>query len=321
MISVIVPMYNASKCISKCLSSLIGQTIFNELEVILVNDGSTDSTKEVVQKQICNYKNIKIIDIENAGVSNARNIGIKNSTGEYISFVDSDDYLDKDFYEVLLKEITHGFDIVCCGFYAEYDNGKIITSVSKSKEKLTSDRAMYCFLLGQSLNPHVTNKLFRKELLTDTWFDTNYKIAEDKYFIFQLLKKKCKVLVLPEAKYHYYICDSSVTRDVFSVWKFHSLEVASNILNEVIEVFPQFYEVAYSAKIDVECRICGEICYFDVVQEYKQIYKTLRNDIRRYSAIRKAKYSNKKHLVAFIIAKINPALYAFIKKKLKFEFK
>lgn len=321
MISVIVPMYNAANCISRCLESLLGQTVFYELEIILVNDGSTDSTRSIIQKMVSKYENIKIIDVENGGVSHARNIGISNANGEYISFVDADDYLDLDYYEILLREISQGYDMVCCGFLAEYETGNAVTKVTSIKEELTNDQAMYNFLLGHKIDPNVWNKLFRKELIENTWFDVNYKIAEDKYFIFQLLKKPCRVLILPVAKYHYYICDESVTRDAFSEKKFHALQVVTNIANEVSEVYPQYTELAYSAKVDVECRICGEMCYFGVVQQYKSLYKELRAEIKKYSVIKKAKYSSRKHLIAFITAKISPALYAYVKKNLKFEFK
>ncbi|MDY4576876.1 MAG: glycosyltransferase family 2 protein [Anaerobutyricum hallii] len=321
MISVIIPIYNAANCIDRCLDSLIKQTIFDDLEIILVNDGSTDNTSVILQKIAAGFENIKIINVENGGVSRARNIGLSNANGDFISFVDADDYLDLDFYELLLKEITKGYDIVCCGFFAEYENGTTIIRAAQEIEVLINDKAMYSYLLGHKVDPNVWNKLFRKELLKDTYFDSKYKIAEDKYFIFQLLKKECRVLVLPIAKYHYYISDESVTRDAFSEKKFHALQVVTSIANEVKDVYPQFSELANSAKIDVECRICGEMCYFGVVRQYESLYRELRKDIGNYSILKKAKYSSKKHLLAFIAAKISPALYAFIKKNLRFEFK
>ena len=108
-ISVIVPVYNTGKYLKTCLNSLVNQT-FHDIEIICVNDGSTDKSAEIVQQ----YHNIKIINQKNQGLSVARNAGIEAATGEYIGFVDSDDWVDLDFFEKLYNSITkYNADIAC----------------------------------------------------------------------------------------------------------------------------------------------------------------------------------------------------------------
>ena len=113
-LSIVVPMYNSEKYIGKCLESLVSQEISNqEYEIIVINDGSTDGSKDIVKNYINKYKNIRIISVENGGQSKARNIGIDNAKGEYIFFVDSDDYISKNSLKRLLdRSIEYKLDMM-----------------------------------------------------------------------------------------------------------------------------------------------------------------------------------------------------------------
>ena len=121
-ISIIVPIYNAEKYLNKCLESLTKQTK-KELEFILINDGSTDKTEEIIKEY--QDKRIKYFKNKNQGIGKTRNFGISKSSGKYLMFVDSDDYLEKDACEILYKKISkEGADLAICDFYKVYENGK-----------------------------------------------------------------------------------------------------------------------------------------------------------------------------------------------------
>lgn len=124
-VSVIVPIYNSEKYLKRCLDSLIGQTL-DDIEIILINDGSTDNSEGIIQEYVEKYKDkIKYISQKNSGQAVARNIGIKVATGEYIAFVDSDDYIEKDTYEILYNKATENkCDILCFNLCMDM-NGKI----------------------------------------------------------------------------------------------------------------------------------------------------------------------------------------------------
>ena len=113
MISIIVPVYNNESYIGKCIESIINQS-YSEIEIIIVNDGSTDDTERIVKEYRQKDERIKLYTIDNAGVSNARNFGISKAVGEYIGFVDSDDYIQKNMYEVLLENMDDSVQMVCC---------------------------------------------------------------------------------------------------------------------------------------------------------------------------------------------------------------
>ena len=127
LVTVIVPTYNTSKYIKKCIDSILNQT-FKNIELIVIDDGSTDNTKDIIEK--VNDKRLKYVYKENGGVSSARNLGIDLSTGNYIMFVDSDDYIDKDFIEVVHNYATKTeCDIVRCGYRNVSLDGKVLNEV------------------------------------------------------------------------------------------------------------------------------------------------------------------------------------------------
>ena len=122
-ISVIVPVYNAERYIKTCINSLLSQTVREFMEVIFVDDGSTDSSGNIIGKSVSENENFSVYHIKHSGVYHARNTGIEMAKGKYIAFIDADDYIESDYFESLLKEFD--VDVICGGFTAEYANKKI----------------------------------------------------------------------------------------------------------------------------------------------------------------------------------------------------
>ena len=181
LISIIVPVYNVQEYLPKCLDSIINQT-YKNLEIILVDDGSTDNSGKLCDEYAERDKRIKIIHQKNSGQANARNKGIKESKGKYIAFVDSDDWIDEDFIETLEKYISND-NIVCCGYKEIYDDKVVENRISNL---ITINKTDFLKLL----NKYEINKTFNKK-------------AEDVYIMFELILKVSTVRVLPIAKYNY----------------------------------------------------------------------------------------------------------------------
>lgn len=320
LISVIIPVYNAERYLEKCLESIKSQTIFEKLEVIFIDDGSNDKSGNMLDKFSISNKNVVVKHINNGGVSNARNLGLEISRGEYISFIDADDYLDKDFFEYLLNEVDSETDIISCGFIAEYTNLSVDHS---SNKKLVLDKKMAIkeFLLEKDMDPNVTSKIFKKTVIGELRFDRNLALAEDRWFLFSCLQKASKVKSLPGGKYHYVMNDSSACRKKFSKKKLDSIIVADKITNIIREKYSEYLELAESAAIDAKCRVYGDMYNSDILKEYLDEYNNIRKSIKKFSVFKKMKYSSKKHTLAFIAAKISPALYSFIKNDMKFQYK
>ena len=126
-ITIVVPIYNAEKYLERCIKSILDQT-YENLEIILVNDGSTDKSLEICEKFKAEDNRIIIINKENGGVSSARNKGIDAATGKFIIFIDADDYIEKEMFEVLEEDLfKNNVDISMCGFRTVYVNGNILT--------------------------------------------------------------------------------------------------------------------------------------------------------------------------------------------------
>lgn len=203
-VSVIVPVYNVQDYIEKCLDSLVYQTL-EDIEIIVVNDGSTDESKIVVQKYINKYpEKIIYVEKENGGLSDARNYGMKYATGEYIAFVDSDDYVEKDMYEKMYEKAKkEDSDMVECNFYWEYP------------KKLKFDKGIK-YEVKQDMLVKVRvvawNKLIKRSILNETKIEFPKGLRyEDVEFTYKLIPYINKVSFVTEPMVHYIQRQNSIS--------------------------------------------------------------------------------------------------------------
>ena len=206
-ISIIVPIYNAEKYIEKCIDSLINQTK-KELEFILINDGSTDSTDELIKKY--SDKRIKYFKNKNQGIGKTRNFGIEKSTGKYLMFIDSDDYLKENTCEALYRRITKDkSDLVICDFYKIYENGKL-EEICLPSFKPTTLKKSPNLLLDINLSPW--NKLYKASLVKENKikFIENLKY-EDAPFVIEAFDKASKISKVDKCLNYYLIRGNSET--------------------------------------------------------------------------------------------------------------
>ena len=317
-ISVIIPVYNAEKWLERLIESIKSQTIFKKLEFVFVNDGSTDNSLNILSS--INEPNIKIISQENSGVSAARNNGIKNSTGEYIAFIDADDYIDNDFFEKYLEKIENDYDLIVTGYIAEYENEDNIVKKNSEKIIINKNEIIKMFLDGK-IDPNCWNKLFKKEYLLNSLFDEKMAIGEDKDMLFRYLIQCNSVYLNNYAKYHYYINNASAMRKKFNVKSLDTLKNSEERVEYIKNYYPELYEYAYSGDIDTKCRVLCSLYSFKEDKNYADLCKKLKKEIKECSILRKKKYSTKKHFLAFLSVRINPKLYVFLKEKMKMQYK
>ena len=210
MISVIMPAYNSGPYLRECLDSVRAQT-YRELEIICVNDGSIDNSQDILTDVARQDSRVKVIIQENSGVSAARNTGLDVARGDYLTFVDSDDAIESDFYEILINLAEkYQADIAHCGYKKIYLDGST-KDVCGTGELLVQDglEASRCFLSGKYFTGGPTNKIYRSSLVGDTRFDTSLKINEDLLFNAKLFPKAERVAFLDVPKYHYFERENS----------------------------------------------------------------------------------------------------------------
>lgn len=321
-ISVIIPIYNGELWIERCLNSLLNQNDKSKfpLEIILINDGSTDGTSKIIDFYQLNHNEVRVIHTDNRGVSNARNTGLNLSTGKYVTFIDVDDYVDSDFFEKLMDGVKHDTDIICGGFKAEY-GGTIITKFYPETQLEDSEKILRAYFGGELLNINVWGKVFKAELAKKVMFNSRYKVGEDKLYLFECFLLARKVTISNTCGYHYFVNQSSVMRERFTDKKLDGLLASEDMCHRAINHYPNLRNEIESWLIDVKCRACDELFTVRYSGQYKEIYDKLINDIRDYSIIKKAKYSSKKHLIVFLIMRASPGLYRYIKENTKLQYR
>ncbi len=209
LISVIIPVYNVENYLEKCVKSVIGQT-YKNLEIILVDDGSKDNSGAMCDELAKLDDRIKVIHKVNGGLSDARNHGLQIAKGDYIGFVDSDDYIADDMFETMHNIITeNNADISIVSFYEIYKDKVIGVRDSGNLEIMDKLEAMKELLIDRKIQSYAWNKLFKKELFNDLQFPTG-KNFEDIATTLLLFEKSEKVVLLEEPKYYYLRRDNSI---------------------------------------------------------------------------------------------------------------
>lgn len=297
-ISVIVPIYNVEKYLAKCIESIIHQT-YSELEIILVNDGSTDRCGKICDEYKEKDSRIQVIHKKNGGLSDARNVGIEIASGDYVVCIDSDDYVDLDMFEYCLTELESiDADIVVCGTKIDFEDGATKIKCNKNKEVLSTKEALIKLNSFSSFDMSVCNKIFKKEIVNGILFPVGKK-SEDYFVMFQYFNRANRILILPEAKYHYFQRANSISR-------------GKNITHDYIEgarTQQEFFRKNYP-----EIEFVGNTAYaFSYIATYNRYLKNnvtmpqevknnFRKEVKKYlKDIKKNPYiSMKKKIQAFL---------------------
>ena len=267
LVSVIIPAYNSGKYIEKCIESVLSQT-YQNIEIIVVNDGSTDDTVEKVSR----YKNIILLNKENGGLCSARNHGVKFAKGKYLAFLDSDDFLDKDFILELYKRTSGRSDeLVMCDFLA---NGKKESEGCTFLELEGTNQIMNLYLRGGIYNRTV-NKLYPYELIKNIPFATGKDMLEDAFFTAHILEHVNKIIRLPYAGYNYVRHEGTYTRNRLTVNQLSGMH--SNILEKdvVLSKHVSSFEYEYLSR--------------NIVKHIRNCLNALK-DINVYEIFEKIKY-------------------------------
>ena len=201
-VSFLVPMYNVEEYLPKCLDSLLSQT-YKDIEIVLVNDGSSDHSLEVAQKYQKEHPCIKIYSYENSGISKTRNRLLEHAAGDYVMFVDSDDFIDPQTTEVMMDALKkNSLDLVQCGFRMDYRFFTLYRPGSGHKV-MDNKQALHALAAGRYLNNYPWGKLTRRSCFKDVHFPEDLNGFEDTYTIFKSISNAKRVGTIPNRFYHY----------------------------------------------------------------------------------------------------------------------
>ena len=236
-ISVIIPVYNVENYIRRCLDTVTGQT-YKNLEIILIDDGSTDGSGAICDEYAAADGRILVIHKENGGVSSARNAGIERSSGDYIGFVDSDDYIDEDMYEYLYEIISAGdADAARCGVYDCFAE-KVYTGNHPDFYELTDNvNALRMMMAAEVSSMQMYNWLFRAAICKKVRFQ-EYDLGEDAMFVVDVMKYARKVVTTDKPKYYYYHRPNSLTTATMKESYMDGVKVYDKIYETALEISP-----------------------------------------------------------------------------------
>ena len=242
-ISIIVPVYNVEAYLEKCVESILKQTYTN-LEILLVNDGSTDKSGELCDKLALRDHRIRVIHKENGGLSDARNRGIDEASSDLIGFIDSDDYIDEDMYETLYRQmVASKADLSMCGHYDVYHQIPEKQVAEIKTWELMPEEAIKMVMEAKILSVTAVNKLYKKALFEQLRFRIG-KIAEDAFIMVDLIHQCSKIVATNEKKYYYVHRENSITTQKFSLKFLNVIEAYEQNAKIISENYPDLYDVA-----------------------------------------------------------------------------
>lgn len=287
-ISIIVPIYNVEKYLGQCIQSVLDQT-FSDFELILIDDGSTDSSLEICDKYANKDSRIRVIHKENKGVAAARNTGLNLCEGRYICFLDSDDYLEKDYLEYLYRKIENSnYDFVSCTANFVDEDGKFIkrNDYGVNEFEINKDNVFDIYMKSNIIEDVVWNKIYKKEVFKDLRYVEGL-IYEDSEMIIRLLKRIKKALFTKAYKYNYRIRkgsilnyqDSNVENKKFHIKKIDLLMVYELILRELKGTK---YENCYIRQILFTCSKLWSDSRFSTTEEKKKSRKVIKKYYKNY---------------------------------------
>ena len=242
LISVIVPIYKVENYLDRCVKSIVEQTYPN-LEIILVDDGSPDQCPKLCDEWAKKDQRIKVIHKENGGLSDARNVGMKIMMGDYVSYIDSDDWIAEDMYETMLDAIKKNHADICeCGF--ERTSGMIENARTQQNDQaviLEKENALLA-VVEEKIQPVVWNKLYKREIVETLYFEVG-KYNEDEFFTYKAIEKAEKIVQIPYIGYYYFFREDSIINETYTIRRLDGLEARYERM-KYLKKYPEIYGIA-----------------------------------------------------------------------------
>ena len=283
LISVIVPIYNIEKYLSRCITSIIEQT-YKNLEIILIDDGSSDSCYQICDNFSTSDDRIRVIHQKNSGLSEARNSGINLARGAFILLVDGDDYIEPNMVDMLYQAIIeYDADAVCCGHYKEYVNKSIAHPLTKEVKCYEGDEIVVSAMKGSVFGHYAWEKLWKADLFNCCRFPSGMQF-EDVATTWKLFLKCNRVVTVPDVLYHYIYRRGSIG----------NTKTMKNLTDRWI-AFKERYDVM-AEKNDELRLICTEGCLQTIGYTWRWLHIVKDRDKEKIHEMRKFLYNNKSYI-------------------------
>ncbi|KAA6467043.1 glycosyltransferase family 2 protein [Bacillus thuringiensis] len=309
LISVIVPVYNIEKYLPKCLNSLLQQS-YNNLEIILVDDGSSDNSAHICEEYAGKDNRIYVIHKKNGGVSSARNEGLKRATGDFIVFIDGDDIIEANAFDLMLQNIIeYQSDICVCDSYFSdgivYSNGTILQENNVlTKEEVLEMHLKFSFIASLCFC------MFKKEVLTDLYLNTHIHAMEDWEYLFRIIDKSNTISICHKTLYHYMLHEGSASKSRINDRKLTALKIAPITEKYVSEKIPGLIDYVSDMETRLVLHLLVVAANADTTEEKHN--KLFTEIIRRnFKKSLKSKHLLKRQKMYIIMTAFSARVYYF----------
>lgn len=285
LISVIVPVYKVEDYLGRCVESLLAQT-YENLEIILVDDGSPDNCGKICDDYAARDARVRVIHKENGGLSSARNAGIDVARGEYLGFVDSDDWVDEHTYEWLLDmALTENVKLVCAGRYdySSWSGEKTVGLCPARREVISGEELSKRIFLWDNVDSAAWDKLYHRSLFREIRYPLGV-VSEDLPVTYRIALDAGRVGMLDKPVYYYFHRDGSITTAAFSVKSLQPSAHTEKILEYIQKEHPSLADYAASFHVSHLGYICMimELAGKDILHQYSEDYRKKRTQLRGF---------------------------------------
>lgn len=304
-LSVIVPVYNGEKYIAQCLDSLLAQTV-DDMEILVVNDGSNDSTQKIVEGYGRRDGRITLVCKENQGLPQARKTGVECAQGEYVGFVDADDWVEPEMFRILLTVcIDNDAQIACSGFFVTTGERDIPSNRNSEKQETVSgEKALIWLNRREKIFPYAWNKVYKKEVFQCIDFPEGNFVGEDYVTIIQVLCKAERVVWIPKPLYHYVQIENSMCHGGYSdkyIVSYQNYVAACDYLSKCFPKEKEYFENYFLTETASFIVAMGKnSCYNQ--EMISDVVEYARKHLWQYL---KAKYINKKYKLGVLAICLN----------------
>ena len=316
LISIIVPVYNVERYLEKCVNSIINQT-YKNLEIILVDDGATDSSGNMCDELAKSDNRIKVYHKENGGLSDARNYGVERATGDYIGFVDSDDYIDSEMYEKLYEAIKReNADVAECSLKVIYPGKIELFTDEKYYKVLGKTEYLEEYLTIKKVFGSVWTKLIKSDVAKKLVFPKG-KLYEDTYYAYDLIKIANSFVLIDSPSYNYLMRENSITNSKFNPRIFDLIKIVEKFHKMTYENYPSLKEAADCRKMYAYFSVLNSILLEENYRNNEYYSEILSYFKRNYISLLKNKYITRNRKLCIILIKISIYLYRGVLERYK----
>ncbi len=280
LISIIVPVYKVEKYLNKCIESILNQT-YKNLEIFLIDDGSPDRCGEICDEYAKKDYRVKVIHKDNGGQGSARNCALRVLKGQYIMFVDSDDWVSNDIVESLYNAMADNeCDISTSGYFNVID-GVVYSTSHANKKTISFDKiqALRTYYERKTLHPAPWGKLYKTEIWKDVFFPENV-FREDEYIFYKILERAKKVFHIGEAKYYYNIREGSAEHSKFALRNLVSNESIDRQYEFISKKYPELQQLVWDCRIETRIRQIHDMSVWGVSRKYKSEFEEMLQFIK-----------------------------------------